>query len=48
LVKATTIPWLMNKTKVTKLHDFEKFEYFEGTILMLIKVMYKIESMYQK
>jgi hypothetical protein len=29
LVKATTIPWLMRKTGVSKLHDFEKFEYFE-------------------
>jgi len=48
LVKATTIPALMRKTKVSKLHDFEKFEYFEWNILMLIKVLSKIESMYNK
>jgi len=48
LVKATTIPWLMRKTKVSSLHDFEKFEYFEWNILMLMKVMKKIEMMNNK
>jgi len=48
LVKATTIPWLMNKTKVSALHDFEEFEYFEWSILMLMKVMKKIEMMNNK
>ncbi len=48
LVKATTIPWLMKKTKVSDLHNFEKFEYFEWSILMLLKVMKKIETMFEK
>lgn len=48
LIKATTIPLLMKKTGVSKLHDLEQFEYFEWNILMLIKVITKLESMYEK
>ncbi len=48
IIKATTIPILMRKTKVTKLHDFERFEYFEGNILMLISVLSKLDDMYKK
>ncbi|MDQ7023561.1 MAG: cation:proton antiporter [Candidatus Gracilibacteria bacterium] len=48
LIKATTIPLLMRKTKVSELHNFEKFEYYEGNILMLIKVIAKLDSLYQK
>ena len=45
IIKATTIPLLMRKTKVSDLWDFERFEYFEWNILMLIKVLAKLESM---
>ena len=48
LIKATTIPWLMRKTNVSKLHEFEKFEYFEWNTLMLIKVIKKLNNMYEK
>ena len=48
LIKATTIPLLMRKTGVSKLHDFEKLEYFEWNILILIKVLKQIELMLQK
>jgi len=48
LIKATTIPLLMKKTGVSKLLDFEIFEYFEWNILMLFKVMKKIEMMHNK
>lgn len=48
LIKATTIPALMRKTQVSKLHNFEKFEYYEWNILMLIKVIAKLDNMYQK
>ncbi len=46
LIKATTIPVLMRKTKVSALKNFERFEYFEGNILMLIKVLAKLDRMY--
>ena len=48
IIKATTIPILMRKTKVSKLHDFERFEYFEWNILMLIRVLSKLDDMYKK
>ncbi len=48
MIKAPTIPFLMRKTKVTSLSDYERFEYFEGMILMLMKVLHKLESMYKK
>lgn len=48
LVKATTIPALMRKTKVSDLHEFEKFEYYEWSLLMLLKVIAKLENMYKK
>ena len=48
LIKATTIPLLMKKTKVSKLNNFEKFEYYEWNILMLIKVIAKLDNMYSK
>ncbi len=48
IIKATTIPALMRKTKVSKLHSFEKFEYFEGNILMMISVLSKLDMMYKK
>lgn len=48
LIKATTIPLLMKKTKVSKLNNFEKFEYYEWNILMLIKVISKLDNMYNK
>ena len=48
MVKAPTIPLIMRKTCVTKLSDYERFEYFEWMILMLMKVITKLDSMYKK
>ena len=47
IIKATTIPLLMKKTRVSELHDFEKFEYFEWNILMMINVIWKLDNMYK-
>lgn len=48
LVKATTIGMLMRKTKVSKLQDFEKFEFLEGNMLMLLQVLTKLEQMHKR
>ncbi len=48
MVKAPTIPYFMKKAKVNELSDYERFEYFEGMILMLMKVLTKLESMHKK
>ncbi len=45
IVKAITMPTLMRKTGVSKLHDFEQFEFYEGTILMMMKVLTRLDEL---
>lgn len=47
-IKATTIWLMMRKLWVTKLHELEEFEYEEGRILSYLKMLEKLESLYQK
>lgn len=47
IVKALTIQPLMRKLKIWQLHSLEKFEYYEGQILALLKMLDKLENLYK-
>lgn len=47
-IKATTIGYLMRKLGATKLHELEQFEQQEGKILAYLKMLEKLDSLYQK
>ncbi len=47
-IKATTIPALMRKFKVDKLHQLEEFEYEEGKILANLKILQKLNTSFKK
>jgi NhaP-type Na+/H+ or K+/H+ antiporter len=47
-VKATTIGYFMRKFEITKLHDLEQFEYFEGRILSYLKMLEKLNNICEK
>ena len=47
-IKATTIPYLMRKLWVSKLHELEEFEYQEWRILSYLKMLDKLNVLYQK
>ncbi|MBW7954675.1 sodium:proton antiporter [Candidatus Gracilibacteria bacterium] len=47
-IKATTIGYMMKKLGTTQLHDLEKFEQQEGKILAYLKMLEKLDSLYQK
>lgn len=47
-IKATTIAPMMKRFAITNLHDIERVEMFEGKILMLLKVLTKIDTIFQK
>lgn len=48
LVKATTISYLMRKSWVSKLHELEEFEYQEWRILSYLKMLEKLNHIYEK
>lgn len=47
-IKAPTIPLLMRKYQVDKLHRLEEFEYEEWKILANLKILHKLEASYKK
>ncbi|MBS8121434.1 cation:proton antiporter [Candidatus Vampirococcus lugosii] len=47
IIKSLTIVPLMKKLKINEIHSLEKFEYYEGIILALLKVFNKLEQNYQ-
>lgn len=47
-IKATTIWYMMRKFGATKLHELEQFEQQESKILSLLKMLSKLDSLYQK
>lgn len=47
-IKATTIGYLMKKLWATKLHELEQFEQQEWKILSLLKMLSKLDALYQK
>ncbi|MGE4444205.1 MAG: cation:proton antiporter [Candidatus Altimarinota bacterium] len=47
-IKATTIGYMMRRLGATQLHDLEKFEQQEGKILAYLKMLEKLDSLYQK
>lgn len=47
-IKATTIGLMMRKLWVTKLHELEQFEEQEWKILAYLKMLGKLDSLYQK
>lgn len=47
-VKATTISYFMKKLHITKLHELEQFEYFEGRILSYLKMLEKLNNICEK
>ena len=47
IIKALTIAPLMKKLKIGQLHSLEKFEYFEGQILALLKMLEKLEKIFK-
>lgn len=47
-IKATTIWYFMRKFEITKLHDLEQFEYFEGRILSYLKMLEKLNNICEK
>ncbi|MDD3646216.1 MAG: cation:proton antiporter [Candidatus Gracilibacteria bacterium] len=48
LIKATTISWVMKKMGVSKLSPLEEFEYDEGKILTNLKILEKLNKLYQR
>jgi len=48
LIKATTISYMMKKMWVTKLKPLEEFEYDEAKILANIKILKKLNKLYNK
>lgn len=48
LIKATTIAYMMKKMWVTKLNPLENFEYDEAKILANIKILKKLNKLYEK
>lgn len=47
-IKATTVGYFMKKLWITKLHELEEFEHYEGKILAYLKMLEKLDSLYQK
>lgn len=47
-IKAPTIPMLMKRLKVDKLHRLEEFEYEEWKILANLKILEKLNNSYKK
>lgn len=47
-IKATTIGYMMRRLWATQLHDLEKFEQQEWKILAYLKMLEKLDSLYQK
>lgn len=48
LIKATTISWVMKKMWVSKLSPLEEFEYDEWKILTNLKILEKLNKLYQR
>lgn len=48
LIKATTISWLMKRLGISKLNPLEEFEYDEGKILTNLKILEKLNRLYNK
>jgi len=48
IIKALTIAPLMKKLKIGQLHSLEKFEYFEGQILALLKMLEKLDKIFKR
>lgn len=47
-IKATTIWYFMKKSWVSRLHELEEFEYYEWRILALLKMLQKLNTIYEK
>lgn len=47
-IKATTIWYFMRKSWVSKLHELEEFEYYEWRILAYLKMLEKLNNIYEK
>lgn len=47
-IKATTISYFMKKSWVSKLHELEEFEYYEWRILAYLKMLEKLNNIYEK
>jgi len=48
IIKALTIAPLMRKLQIWKLHSLEKFEYYEGYILALLKMLEELDKIYSR
>ncbi|MDD3303059.1 MAG: cation:proton antiporter, partial [Candidatus Gracilibacteria bacterium] len=48
LIKATTIAAFMRKMKIDKLNDLEQYEFDEGKIVSLLKIIEKLKNSFEK